>query len=89
MTCPWCAFEGPPRSLHGHLVEAHPDQVRFEERGARTVYAIECPACGAGYEKAIKPRSRDPAFVEEYEREIRLVGFDMLINHLLAEHGDT
>ncbi|HSG14291.1 MAG TPA: hypothetical protein VLA22_10520 [Gaiellaceae bacterium] len=89
MRCPWCEFDGPPRSLHGHLADVHPEHVRFEEGSRGLVYAIECPTCGAGYEKAIKPRSRDPAFIEEYEREVRLVGFDMLINHLLAEHEDT
>lgn len=89
MRCPWCGFDGPPRSLHGHLADAHPEQVRFEDGRRGMVYAIECPICQAGYEKAIKPRSRDPAFIQEYEREVRLVGFDMLINHLLAEHGDT
>lgn len=89
MRCPWCSFVGPPRAVHGHLADVHPEQVRFEERNGRRVYAIECPTCGAGYEKAIKPRSRDPDFVQEYEREVRLVGFDMLINHLLAEHEDT
>lgn len=89
MRCPWCSFEDQPRIVHEHLADTHPEQVRFEERGERMVYAIECPVCAAGYEKAIKPRSRDPAFIEEYEHEIRLVGFDMLINHLLAEHDDT
>ncbi len=89
MRCPWCAFEGPPRALHAHLAEAHPNEVRFEERIGRAFYAIECPVCHEAYEAQIKPRSRDPAFMEEYRREIRLVGFDMLINHLMGEHGDA
>jgi hypothetical protein len=86
--CPWCDFDEPPRALHAHLGEAHPEQVRFEEKMGRSFYAIDCPICGDGYEQQIKPRGRDPGFVEEFSRQIRLVAFDMLVNHLLAEHGE-
>jgi hypothetical protein len=57
------------------------------ERDGRRFYALECPVCGAGYEQQVKPRSRDPGFVREFEEQIRLVAFDMLINHLMAEHA--
>ncbi len=86
MRCPWCEFEGAPRALHAHLAEAHPEEVRFGERGSSRFYAIECPRCGDGYEHVVKPRLRDPGFMEEFQREIRLVAFDMLVNHLMAEH---
>jgi hypothetical protein len=86
--CPWCDFDESPRALHGHLGEVHPEQVRFEEKMGRSFYAIECPDCGAGYEQQIKPRGRDPGFVDEFSRQIRLVAFDMLVNHLMAEHGE-
>jgi len=89
VNCPWCPFEGEPRSLHAHLEEAHPDGVVFAEKAGRSFYSVSCPVCGSGYEHAIKPRSRDAAFVEQYQREIRLVGFDMLVNHLVAEHGES
>lgn len=89
MNCPWCPFAGPPRSLHAHLAEAHPEEVVFGEKKGRAFYSVSCPVCGSGYEHAIKPRSRDADFIEEYEREIRLVGFDMLVNHLIAEHAET
>ena len=88
MDCPWCDFVGTPRELHAHLGEAHPEQVRFEERGSSRFYGIECPICDEGYEHIVKPRSRDPGFMEEFQREIRLVAFDMLVNHLLGEHSD-
>jgi hypothetical protein len=87
MACPWCQESFTPRKLHAHFLEAHPDGVRFETRKTRRVYVVECPVCGAGYDQTIKPRYEDPGFLEEFEREIRLVGFDMLVNHLLAEHG--
>jgi hypothetical protein len=93
MDCPFCSFEGPPRSLHAHLGDEHPDAVRFEEKGGRSFYALTCPICRDGYEREIKPRGRDPGFVDEFSAQIRLVAFDMLVNHLMGEHtvlpGDT
>jgi hypothetical protein len=84
--CPFCSFEGPPRTLHAHLGEHHADAVRFEERGGRSFYALTCPLCGDGYEREIKPRGRDPGFVDEFSAQIRLVALDMLVNHLIGEH---
>lgn len=89
MACPWCQFVATPRALHAHLGEQHATEVRFEQRGTNYWYGITCPRCGDGYEHLIKPRSRDPAFVEEFQREIRLVAFDMLVNHLIAEHEEV
>jgi hypothetical protein len=86
MICPWCPFEGHPRALHAHLAETHPEAVVFEERIGRTFYGITCPHCNDGYRHEIKPRGRDPGFVEEFNNQIRLVAFDMLVNHLLVEH---
>lgn len=88
MTCPWCDFEGEPRQLHAHLAGAHPEEVRFEERASSRWYQITCPVCGDGYEHVVKPRGRDERFMEQFQAEIRLVAFDMLVNHLLAEHGE-
>lgn len=88
MNCPFCSFEGTPRLLHAHLGEQHPDAVRFEDRGEQWFYALDCPICGDGYERQIKPRGRDPGFVEEFSAQIRLVAFDMLVNHLMGEHEE-
>jgi hypothetical protein len=74
--------------LHAHLGEQHPEAVRFEDRGDQWFYALDCPICGDGYERQIKPRGRDPGFVEEFSAQIRLVAFDMLVNHLMGEHED-
>ena len=88
MNCPFCPFEGPPRGLHAHLGEQHPEAIRFEEKGGRSFYALTCPICGDGYEREIKPRGRDPGFVDEFSAQIRLVAFDMLVNHLIGEHTE-
>ncbi|MHB8244199.1 MAG: hypothetical protein ACYDGN_02430 [Acidimicrobiales bacterium] len=86
MNCPWCSFGDVPRRLHAHLAEEHPEGVRFEEQRARQRYAISCPYCHLGYEQTIKPGLDDPGFLEEYRNEVRLVAFDMLVNHLIGEH---
>ena len=86
MNCPFCSFEGSPRTLHAHLGERHPEAIRVEDRGDKRFYSLDCPICGDGYEREIKPRGRDPGFVEEFSAQIRLVAFDMLVNHLLGEH---
>jgi hypothetical protein len=70
------------------LADEHPERVRFEERGTTRFYGIDCPICGEGYEHVVKPRLRDPGFMDEFQREIRLVAFDMLVNHLIGEHTD-
>jgi hypothetical protein len=44
--------------------------------------------CGASYEQVTKKARRDPSFVSEYEYEIRLVIFDLLLYHLQGEHGE-
>ena len=46
--------------------EQHPDAIRFEDKGERWFYALDCPICGDGYEREIKPRGRDPGFVKEF-----------------------
>jgi len=88
LNCPFCPFEGSPRTLHAHLGAEHPEAVRFEDKGGRSFYALDCPICGDGYEREIKPRGRDPGFVEEFSAQIRLVAFDMLVNHLMGEHEE-
>jgi hypothetical protein len=87
--CPFCDLAAPPRELHAHLLERHADQVTVEDGESRRIYRIECPTCGAEYSQPIKPRLRDAGFVQEFDREIRLVAFDMLVNHLIAEHETT
>ncbi len=89
MPCPFCDFADSPRRLHAHMAESHTDQVTVEERETSRIYGISCPTCGATHEQPIKPRLRDSGFLEEFAHEIRLVAFDMLINHMIAEHGET
>jgi hypothetical protein len=87
MRCPYCDLDTSYRELHAHLAEEHIEHVELEVRKERRFYRISCPQCEEYHEQEIKPRYRDPGFLEEYKREIALVGFDMLINHLMAEHG--
>jgi hypothetical protein len=34
----------------------------------------------------VRKGARDPEFVAEFEPQIRMVAFDMLVHHLVAEH---
>ena len=86
LTCPWCGFEGSMRELHAHLAAEHSDAVHTEERNGNYYYAVTCPVCGDRYEHSLRKVRRDPAFLEEFGNEIRMVALDMLIHHLVAEH---
>ncbi len=87
MPCPYCTEAMIPRALHAHLVEVHPDRITVSDDGRE--YGIDCPHCEQGHSERINPNLREPGLLEEYSHELRLVAFDMLINHLLAEHGET
>jgi hypothetical protein len=86
MTCPWCATEVSYRGLHAHLAEKHGDVVGIVEQDGRQYYEVRGPSCDASYRKPIKKSGRDPDFLAEFDREVRMVALDMLVNHLLAEH---
>jgi hypothetical protein len=90
MRCPLCSFSGGRGEVHGHLVEAHADAVEMwtEAASGKMRYQVECPLCGDAHEARVKPRSSDPRFLETFGREIRMVAFDMLLNHLEAAHED-
>lgn len=91
MRCPFCAETGPDedrsiRRLHAHLADQHADRVRFDDLGERSAYAVVCPYCEEQYRQPMRKSAGDAEFLREHGRQIRLVAFDMLINHLLAEH---
>lgn len=86
MTCPFCDEQLSRRQLHAHLSQAHPEQVQTVRRADRQLYQVSCPYCGAEYSQRIKKAAGDESFVAEFEQQIRMVAFDMLINHLLVEH---
>ena len=87
--CPYCEFNGKRSEVHSHLAESHPDTLgsRVDEFTGHTFYIVTCPICGASYEQVTKKARRDPGFISEYEYEIHLVVFDLLLYHLQGEHG--
>jgi predicted RNA-binding Zn-ribbon protein involved in translation (DUF1610 family) len=91
MKCPHCGFEGPRMKLHRHLAEAHLERVTTEhdETTGKMRYVIGCPVCGLKYRHAVKPRYKDPRFLDEYKAEIALVAFDQLLYHLEEKHPET
>jgi hypothetical protein len=91
MNCPYCSFDGPRRALHAHVADIHPSEVKTtaEPDTGRRFYELQCPFCPQSLRKQIKPRLKDPGFVDEYAREIRLVAFDVLLYHIEeAHHAD-
>ena len=86
MKCPFCEVDMPVSQLHLHLADDHFDAIGTEEVGERTVYSVTCPQCGDTYRRPIKKAVADPEFLVEFERQIILVAFDMLIHHTRAEH---
>lgn len=88
MDCPYCERAGERDEVHRHLADDHPDRVsvRVDDASGRRFYEVRCPTCDAPWEREIKPRYRDPGFIAEFEEEIRLVAFDMLLYHIQGEH---
>ncbi|HYM62940.1 MAG TPA: hypothetical protein VEZ11_18785 [Thermoanaerobaculia bacterium] len=90
MRCPYCTFDGPRRALHAHAADVHAAEVKTTQdpQSGKLFYELQCPFCPQSIRKQIKPRGKDPSFVEEYSREIRLVAFDVLLYHLEDAHND-
>ena len=88
--CPFCPEQGARMEVHRHMVDAHPEQIETwtEAATGRMRYRVVCPTCGADYEHRVKPRSTDPTFLTTFATEVRMVGFDMLLNHMTAEHEE-
>jgi uncharacterized Zn-finger protein len=84
--CPWCPLEAAVRPLHAHLTQDHGDHIRVFAREDRQFYQVVCPYCDQPYEHRIKKAGLDDAFLTEFEQQIRMVAFDMLINHVIIEH---
>ncbi len=51
-------------------------------------YVVVCPRCQGAIRQPVKPRWRDPRFLTEFEQEIRLVAFDLLLYHLEDAHPE-
>jgi hypothetical protein len=90
MDCPYCETAADRQTVHRHLAEIHGDRVftRVDPEHGDRFYDIACPICGAPWERQIKPRGKDPSFLEEFDFEIKLVAFDMLLHHIRGEHGE-
>ncbi len=88
MNCPYCSYEDARGALHRHLAEKHGEMVvTGQAEDGRMFYQIECPYCTFRLEQRVKPRWKDPGFLEAYRREIVLVAFDQLLYHLEGAHG--
>ena len=86
--CPFCEFGGKRFEVHNHMAESHGEVlgVRVDDFTGHTFFVVTCPICKAEYEQVAKKVRRDPDFAREYEYEIRMVVFDLLLYHLQGEH---
>ena len=90
MECAFCEFEGPRPEMHAHLTDDHGDRVKtWQIKGSgRRYFELACPDCDDSFRHQVKPRYRDPNFLEEYSREIRIVAFDQFLYHRQLAHEE-
>jgi predicted DCC family thiol-disulfide oxidoreductase YuxK len=86
--CPWCdGVEGGHRALLEHCAEHHQDEVVFTRaEDGRVYYEMHCPLCTQRHRQLIR-KGGDSDFLARQEGTIRMVALDMLVTHLMAEHG--
>ena len=86
--CLYCDDVGGLMATHRHLVEEHLEMVetQYDEEAGKMYYLVPCPFCGLTYRHPVKPRRRDPHFLEEFKAEIAMVAFDQLLYHFLQKH---
>jgi hypothetical protein len=75
-------------ATHRHLHDAHLELVetQYDDEAGKMYYLVPCPFCGLKYRHLVKPRRRDPQFLEEFKSEIAMVAFDQLLYHVLQKH---
>jgi hypothetical protein len=88
MKCPHCDFNGHRMDLHAHLVDQHAEEVKVyvDEELGKMVYELSCPICHDHVKQPLKKRA---AVLEEFQREIRMVAFDLLLYHLHDQHPEN
>ncbi|MBX0330917.1 hypothetical protein K2Z83_24985 [Oscillochloris sp. ZM17-4] len=89
MKCPFCQEFGERTTIHRHMVDAHMDHVTttHDESSGKMAFVVTCPFCGLAYSRQVKPRGRNPRFLEEFRSEIALVAFDQILLHVLVRHA--
>ena len=72
MKCAFCNYEGPRPEMHAHLTDNHGEEVKTwaTEGSGRRYFELACPDCDDSFRHQVKPRYRDPSFLEEYAREL-------------------
>jgi hypothetical protein len=88
LRCPYCGEASGLEATHRHLRDAHADRVvtRRDDASGRMEYVVACPFCGQDCRHELRPRNRNPRFLEEFHAEIALIAFDQLLYHLLQAH---
>jgi len=69
--------------LHAHLVDDHTDAVTIGRDGEKLFFEMACPICDEHVKETLRKRA---SMLEGYEREIRMVAFDLLLYHVQEKH---
>lgn len=88
MKCPHCNFTGHRMDLHAHLLQQHAGEIKIyiDDAIGKMVYEMGCPLCG---DRVRQPLRKRPEQLENHEREIRMVAFDLLLYHLAEKHPES
>lgn len=73
--------------LHAHLIKEHAEGIKIyvDEALGKMVFEMSCPVCNESVKQTLK---KSAAILAEYEQEIRMVAFDLLLYHLQEKHDD-
>ena len=74
MNCPFCPHDGSRMEIHAHLADKHPERVILGHHDGPNdpYFEIGCPWCEQQAVQSVNPGGRDPAFLQEFQREVRL-----------------
>jgi hypothetical protein len=69
--------------VHAHLVDDHPEAMTIGREGETLFFEMSCPICDEHVKETLKKRA---SMLAGYEREIRMVAFDLLLYHVQEKH---
>jgi hypothetical protein len=71
--------------LHAHLLQVHGEEIKIyvDAQTGMMFYEMTCPLCKDSVKQPLK---KSAAVLAEYQREIRMVAFDLLLYHLQEKH---
>ncbi len=85
MECPYCNKNAGRMTIHHHMVESHRDEIDIDIENR--LFRYGCPECEIEAEVEPGTGVEDAEDIEKFQREITMMMFDKLLNHLESNHG--